>query len=392
MTEQERQILYICTEDWFFHSHFLPLNMAAVTMRVKYKTTLISNTSAMREGLEKLGIRVLPFDFNRRSINPYLALKQFWFLSKQVRQKKPDIIHFIALKPILIGGLAGLLMPKAAKIYHVTGLGSIAEGRSWFSIVFRTFAFKLLIFYLKRSHSYLIIENPDDLKYLMNYGSIPRGRVSLFGGAGVDPDIWPNMPTPTNDVPRVAFVGRLIWTKGVDILVKAMEILYAKGVQLELDLYGEPDYGNPKTVHLSTLLDWSQLPNVTWHGRTKNVKSVWKHADISVVPTRTREGMPRAMLEAASCGRPQVVTNVPGPKHFVRDGIEGIIVPPENPQALADALERLASNKDLRMRMGNAARQRIINGFTEAHVCEKTKKIYRYFHDMKEPNGNQSIV
>ena len=103
---------------------------------------------------------------------------------------------------------------------------------------------------------------------------------------------------------------------------------------------------------------------------------MWRRADIFVLPARSREGMPRALLEAAACARPLVVTDVPGCRHFVRDGVEGFIVPPEDADALADALERLARDPELRLRMGEAARLRLLHGFTEAHVKQSLRAAY----------------
>jgi len=103
---------------------------------------------------------------------------------------------------------------------------------------------------------------------------------------------------------------------------------------------------------------------------------VWQRADIFVLPARSREGMPRALLEAAACARPLVVTEVPGCRHFVREGVEGFIVAPESADALADALERLARDPELRLRMGEAARLRLLQGFTEAHVKQSLRAAY----------------
>jgi len=374
---QPKRILFVCTEDWFFQSHFLPLNEAALSLGTNYNTTLISTTNGIREGLQALGLTLLPFDFTRRSANPQIALRQVWLLAKHIRDQRPDLIHFIALRPILIGGLASLITPRAGKIFHVTGLGSIAEGQSRLAGLFRIIAFRLVSLYLKQRKSFLIVENPDDLQLLKRYGSISDNKVSLFGGAGVDPDVWTAMPPPNNKVPHAAFVGRLIWTKGVDVLIEAMKLLEEKGVKLNLDLYGEPDPGNPKSVNPKTLEEWNQLPNVSWHGRTNDVQLAWYHADIGVVPTRTREGMPRAMLEAAACARPQVVTDVPGPRHFIRNSKEGLVIPPEDSQALAEALEKLAINPALRQQMGEAARQRVLVNYTEQHVRDKIQQIYQ---------------
>jgi glycosyltransferase involved in cell wall biosynthesis len=107
------------------------------------------------------------------------------------------------------------------------------------------------------------------------------------------------------------------------------------------------------------------------------VREVWRRADIFVLPARGGEGLPRALLEAAACARPLVVTNVPGCRHFVRDGVEGFVVPPDDPVALADALQGLARDADLRKRMGEAARLRLLHGFTEAHVKQSLLAAYQ---------------
>jgi glycosyltransferase involved in cell wall biosynthesis len=108
----------------------------------------------------------------------------------------------------------------------------------------------------------------------------------------------------------------------------------------------------------------------------KDVREVWRHADIFVLPARNREGMPRAMLEAAACARPLIVTDVPGCRHFVRDGIEGIVVPAGDASALAEALLRLARDHTLRVRMGEAARLRVLQGFTEEQLKQSVFAVY----------------
>jgi len=87
--------------------------------------------------------------------------------------------------------------------------------------------------------------------------------------------------------------------------------------------------------------------------------------------------MPRALLEAAACARPLLVTDVPGARDFVRNGVEGLIVPPGDPAALADALRHLARDPDLRERMGEAARLRLLHGYTDTHLREALRAAYR---------------
>ena len=178
-------------------------------------------------------------------------------------------------------------------------------------------------------------------------------------------------------MPVAAFVGRMIKSKGVDVLVEAQRRLAARGVALEVALYGKSDADNPEAVPEGELKGWARGGGVRWHGHVADIEAVWRAADIAVLPAITREGMPRAVLEAAASARPVVVTDVPGCRHFVRRGVEGFVVPPGDPERLAAALAELAGDAALRARLGAAARARVLAGFTTAHVMEGVRGAYR---------------
>jgi glycosyltransferase involved in cell wall biosynthesis len=173
----------------------------------------------------------------------------------------------------------------------------------------------------------------------------------------------------------------MIRPKGVDVLMDAANLLSRRGVPLAIELHGDTDDGNPEAVPAETLARWANGGDRRFMGFTKDVAAIWRHADIFVLPAPPREGMPRALLEAASCARAIVVTDVPGCRHFVRNGIEGLVVPPGDAAALADALETLASDRDLRERLGRAARERVLSGYTEAHVEAGIEQAYRAMLD-----------
>jgi glycosyltransferase involved in cell wall biosynthesis len=148
------------------------------------------------------------------------------------------------------------------------------------------------------------------------------------------------------------------------------------GAAIELSLYGAPDPSNPKAVPEATLRAWSRLPGVAWHGRTDDVSGVWREHHVCCLPSRGGEGLPRTLLEGAACGRALVTTDVPGCRRLVRDGVEGRLVPPNDPVALADALTALAADPACVARMGEAARARVLDGFTERDVMEAVKRVY----------------
>ena len=116
------------------------------------------------------------------------------------------------------------------------------------------------------------------------------------------------------------------------------------------------------------------MPGVTWHGRTDDVAGVWRDHHVCCLPSRGGEGLPRTLLEGAACGRALVTTDVPGCRRLVRDGIEGLLVPPGDAAALAGAFATLAADPGLVARMGEAARARVLDGFTERDVMEAVKR------------------
>ncbi len=370
------KILFVCTEDWFFRSHFLPLS-DAVNSIDNCRLSIICGTQGNKPGLDKYKFKTLPVDFSRSSLRLVPALKLLGQLIVHLRREKPDLIHFIASKPIILGGLASLVVPGAACVYHLTGLGYLGIDDSAKFRRIRNFFIRAITVYLKRKRSWLILENSDDLEYLNRHGKIPSERMSIFGGAGIDPDKYPHLPPPQNQITTAAYVGRMVWSKGVDVLVSAMDQLSHDKKETKLNLFGAPDKGHPNAVTVDQLKRWNKRKNIDWFGHINDTRKVWTNSDIAIIPSRGGEGLPRTLLEAASCGRPLIVSDVAGCRQFVRDGVEGLVVPKENPHALAKAIRKLANNPQLRNQLGTAARARILEQYTESHIRNKALAIYQ---------------
>jgi glycosyltransferase involved in cell wall biosynthesis len=199
----------------------------------------------------------------------------------------------------------------------------------------------------------------------------------VIGGAGIDPGAFSPRPLPDMPPLRVAVVARMLWSKGIDIAVEAARLARAQGAPVELALYGAPDPSNRRAIGADTLRGWSR-DGVAWHGATADVSAVWASHHVACLPSRGGEGLPRALLEAASCGRALVATDVPGCRSLVRDGVEGLLVPPEDAPALARAFVRLSAEPALVAAFGAAARARIeTGGFTEAAVSDGVRAVWR---------------
>lgn len=369
-----RKVLICISEDWFALSHFRPL--IAVLREVAHSVVVVTRSSGQLREIEALGARAIDFDFRRSSSNPAREASSAWALARIIEAEDPDVVHLVAMKPAILGGLALKLVPGRHVVVHMTGLGLLGFGDGPVLRLYRAGALRLLASMLRKPTSYLLVENPDDLAVLREGGAEPGARFAILGGAGVDPRAFPPLPPPAGKVPVVAFVGRMIRPKGVDVLMRANDLLKRRGVALQIELCGGIDADNPDAVDSQSLTLWCAERNVRWLGHVRDIAGLWRRADIFVLPARSREGMPRALLEAAASARPLVVTNVPGCRHFVRDGVEGFVVPPEDPAALAAALERLVRDPVLRQRMGEAARLRLLHGFTEDHVKQSLRASY----------------
>jgi glycosyltransferase involved in cell wall biosynthesis len=372
---QFRKIMVAVTEDWFVLSHFKPLLRALG--RVADEVVVATRVSGLASEIEALGCRVVAFDFRRASANPIVALETSRRFAALMRAEAPDALHLVALKPITIGATALRLTSVRNVGVHVTGLGLLSVASGMKSTTIHTVTMRILRSVLRRDGARLFLENPDDRDTLSRSGIIAAQRAVILGGAGIDPVHFAVLPPPKNTNLRVAHVGRMIKSKGIDVLVEAIHIARGLGAGIALDLYGGIDQDNTEKVALSEIEAWQAQGLARWHGHVRDVREVWRKSDVYVLATRGGEGLPRALLEAAACGRPSIVTDVAGCRRFVRDGIEGLVVPPNDPPALARALQQLAADRDRRESMGLAARSRVLESYTEQHVVDAIVSAYR---------------
>lgn len=369
------KVLVACTEDWFTLSHFKPL-LHRLT-RIAREVVVVTRSSGRMQEIEQLGCRTIDLDFSRSSMNPLREARTIRKLRAILASEAPDVVHLIAMKPIVLGGMATFLRPPRHTIMHMTGLGFLAISESAKAKGARLAALGVMRSVIRRPSSWLLVENPEDLGFLEAGGVAAGARASMLGGAGIDPDTFAAQPVSTRTKPVAAYVARMIRPKGVDVLMAAADLLRERGVQIAIELHGDTDDGNPEAIASTALRVWANGDDRRYLGFTRDVAAIWKNADIFVLPARSREGMPRALLEAAASARAMIVTDVPGCRHFVRDGIEGLVVPPGDPSALAEALTRLARDRELRERLGAAARAKVLSGYTEQHVEDGIEQAYR---------------
>ncbi|MET0258679.1 MAG: glycosyltransferase [Methylobacterium sp.] len=369
---RKKTLAFVVTEDWFFASHFLPMARAAVAMGLS--VAVITRVRAHRSAIEATGARVLELEAERSSLNPMAAGYAAGQLAAILKALKADIVHCIALRGILVGGTAAAMAGIPDRVYALTGLGLLGARADRTGKLSRLALKGLIRGPLASRRTRYLFENADDARAL---GLDPSDTaVTIVGGAGVDPAAFAPCPLPPSPPLKVAIVARMLWSKGIDVAVEAVRQARGQGAQVELSLYGAPDASNRRAIPETTLREWSR-DGVTWHGPTRAVADVLAAHHVGCLPSRGGEGLPRTLLEAAASGRAILTSDVPGCRDLVRNGIEGLLSPPGDAQALAGALAQLAGDPALVARMGEAARIRILEGgYTEAAVNRAVAGIY----------------
>ena len=367
------KILFFVTEDWFFVSHFLSVAKAARAAGFEATVATRARDPGLAARIRAAGVGLVETTHRRGAFGPAAIARHVAEFRDIVRAERPDIVHCVSLRLILIAGLAAKLAGVRRRLYAVTGLGLIGAAAGARAAAIRRGVGLTLRGPLGGRGVRYVFENDSDAGLL----GLPtsQGRAIVVGGAGVDPQ---EVAAPPTQPPlRLALVARMVKSKGVDVAVEAVGLARAAGADVTLDLYGAPDSHNPRSFDEATLRGWSQREGVVWHGHSSDVAAVWRSHHVGCVPSLGGEGLPRALLEAASHGRAILTTATPGCRDFTRDGVEGLVVPPGDARALADAMIRLAGDPARVARMGEAARARLSQGFTTAQVAEKFVALYR---------------
>ncbi|MEW5729770.1 MAG: glycosyltransferase family 4 protein [Pseudomonadota bacterium] len=363
------RLLFLVTEDWYFMSHRLHLALAAKA--AGYEVAVATRLSSHGDALHSAGVTVLPFAMGRRAGNPLVEL---WSLVSLLRSWRPDILHTVALKPAVLGSAAALLAGVPSVVNAVSGMGYVYINQTIRARLLRPLLTAALRLLIGRRRCHLIVQNVDDRAFFVDGGLVPGARVHLIRGSGVDVTRFTAMPEPEGTA-VAALVARLLWDKGVGELVEAARLLRARNIPLRVALVGRPDPANPRSIPEETVRRWVAEGVVEWWGHSDDVAEVWRRAAIAVLPSY-REGLPKALLEAAACGRPAVTTDVPGCREVVADGDNGLLVPVRSVEPLADALARLAGDAVLRRTLGERGRQRAEEEFSESRVAKETLDVY----------------
>ena len=370
------RVVYLVTEDWYFISHRLP--MARAARGAGFEVHVATRIDRHGAAIEAEGFHLHPISWRRGSLDPRDLVRVVREVRKLYRNIRPALAHHVAVPATLVGSLAATGLPVVC-LNALTGLGTMLTDNTAKVRIARPMLRLALRGLLNRSRSAVLVQNLDDRAVIERLGVDPA-RIALIPGSGVDVDALLPLPEPSDTV-TVAFVGRLLASKGLRTLLAAHELLGQRGRDIRLLVAGLPDPANPTSIPPQEIDAWTRRPNVKHLGFVEDIAALWARAHIAVLPSHGGEGLPLSLLEAAACGRPLVATDVPGCRDIALADLNALLVPLDDAAALADAIDRLARDPQLRRKFGQASRDLVEREFSSQRIGRDLIALYRRLLD-----------
>ena len=376
-----RKLLFVVNVDWFFLSHRLPIALEA--LRQGYEVHIATTLTDKITVLQDHGLVVHSLSLDRSGANWSTAIHEVWQIYRVFKEVNPDVVHLVTIKPVLFGGLAARLAGVPAVVAAISGLGFVFVAKGVKATIRRWLVSTLYVFALGHYNLRVIFQNPDDLAFLARLVQLPEQKVTIIRGSGADLTEYCMKPLPTG-VPIVLLAARLLVDKGIREFVQTAQILRQRGLSAQdarFVIVGKPDPANPASLRPDELAQWTEEAVVELWGHRTDMPRVLEAAHVTVLPSYYGEGLPKVLIEAAACGRAIVTTDHPGCRDAIEPNKTGLLVPIKNASALADAIEYLIKNINVRKRMGAAGRDLAEKEFAIEKIVAEHMKIYQNLLD-----------
>jgi glycosyltransferase involved in cell wall biosynthesis/ribosomal protein S18 acetylase RimI-like enzyme len=345
-----------------------------------YEVTAVSAPGPWTRHLEEEGIRHVAWRHATRSWNPRADLRAFLELIAIFRRERFDLVHTHTPKPGIMGRIAARFAGVPVAVNTVHGLYATPDDRP--SKRFGVVAVERLAALFSDHELY---QSEEDLRWARRIGLVSLQKSTLLGNgidlAEFDPDRVPPERVEalrrefgiSPDAVVVGAVGRLVAEKGYRELLAAARMVRLVAPHARFLVVGEPDPDKADAIGREEI---ARAEHVVFAGWREDVRDLLAAMDVLVLAS-WREGLPRSAIEAAAMGKPLILTNIRGCREVARDGVEGLLVAPRDPEQLADAIIQLVGDAELRSQMGKAARARAVERFDERRVEGAIVSLYQ---------------
>ena len=362
-------LLFVVNVDWFFLSHRLPIAIAA--QKHGYEVHIAVGITDQDDRLKAHGLIVHPLRLERGETNPLLVLRTFFDILAICRTVDPDIIHFVTIKPIILGGIACHFFKRKCLVFSVSGLGYIFSSNGIKARARRIITAFLYRLALTHKNIKVIFQNNHDLQTIRRPAKLRPCQTIIVPGSGVDLSNYAPLAMPAGP-PIILFAARLLSSKGIYDFIEASYLV----PDARFVVAGQFDSENRECLKPQELERSVQSGYIEYWGFSDNVADLINQSSIVVLPSYYGEGLPKVLIEAAACGRPVITTDHPGCRDAIEPGITGLLVPVRDPIALANAIQNLINDPDRRISMGLAGRALAERKFDVKEVVQTHLDIY----------------
>lgn len=371
-----KKILFVSNSSWYVYN--FRIGLIKDLQSKGYYIKIVCPKDSYSKELAKYGLKVIHWKLSRQSINPFLEIISIINLVNIYKKETPYFVHHFTIKACIYGTIAAKLT-KISKIFNaITGLGHVFIGTKRRNKLLKFFIKLLYKYVLLEKKSTFIFQNQDDQNEFIKMGFTKLSRSILIKGSGVDTNFFkPSKEKLTNyGLPiKLLFPSRIIKEKGLSETISACKIILKEGYKIELLIAGDIDIGNRSSYTKKEIKNFGKYNFIRFLGHVNDMHKIYLNSDIVILPS-WREGLSKTLIEASSMEKPIITTNVPGCRDIIENGVNGLLVPKNNIEALALAIKFMISNPKLAKKFGERSRLKAIRDFEIKKINKKMIKEY----------------
>lgn len=349
--------------------------MAKAAKNSGFEVIVLTRVSAHGHLIRSHGFRLINVNLRRSGINPIKEILSIIEIMRLYLKEKPDIVHHVALKPVIYGSIGALFAGIPNVVNALIGLGYIFTVQGIKGTIARLFVLRIYKYLLNLNSSVLILQNTDDVNLFLEYKAISSNRVRLIFGSGVDVNFYNVTPECNGGKVNVLLASRMLESKGIREFIEAARLVKKRGHEFNFLLVGGLDNENPTAIEEAEINGWCNEGIVRWFGHQQDMRPFYLNSNIVCLPSH-REGIPKVLLEGASCGRAIIATDVAGCREVVNANVNGILVSLYDINALADAIIYLGTHPNIRQEMGLAGRSLAVEKYSELIIQSQITAVY----------------
>ena len=371
-----KKICYLINTDWYFELHWLERALAAYDCGYEVHVITHFADKSIRERVSSAGLICHDVPLSAQSYNPFSIALTYFKVSRLLSEITPDILHCITIKASLIGGLYSRPGNKKL-VLSFAGLGRVFSFNKIPLKYIRDFIIYTFKYILKNKNVRLLFEHENDRVDLVNYTNVSIDKTLVINGAGVNVDLFSYSEELQHDVPVILFASRILWSKGLEDLIKVRDSLIKEGVHCRIDVAGIIVDKDADAIPLSKIQHWHAEGKINWLGQSDDVAALIAHANLVVLPSVYPEGIPRILLESSASGRACIAYNSGGCAFLVKDGVNGYLIEKKDLATLKHRIKYLLTNPSVRAVMGLKGRSLVLDEFSSEIVMKKTLELYK---------------